>query len=351
MPYTDLVKKARNPRGRRSRVGQKRTNPPASTPSDFRQMFGTLLRERREDLGLTLDQVAQLAAARIAGSAARSARAHQPDRERARDPQHPRSASLERGAAPPARRLFPSADAPWFIVRDGTVRERLKEVIEGKREIQRTGTAHQKLIARGVYRYVPLVQSPDYVDERDQYGTMTPHVSVTRFLVSRADLDWMNEPDALSSHEGEEIIYVLSGEVEFWCKTADSTEPVTRTLHPGDCLHFSSRVSHGFRAIGAKDAEALFVYAMPPDASMPPAVKDRMPARKRRCRWHRRRLRLRDPRQHRLERGRHTTQLPRSNHEIPQRLEFLPARGVEEVLGLMLTVPCDIEARAMDDHR
>jgi quercetin dioxygenase-like cupin family protein len=90
----------------------------------------------------------------------------------------------------------------------------------------------------------------------------------------------MNEPEALSSHEGEEIIYVLSGEVEFWCKTADSTEPVTRTLHPGDCLHFSSRVSHGFRAIGAKDAEALFVYAMPPDASMPPAVKDRMPARK-----------------------------------------------------------------------
>jgi len=281
LSYTGLVKKLRNPRGRRNRVGQRRTSPPASTPSDFRQMFGTLLRERREDLGLTLDEVAQLAAAHPLGRPDAPSPAHISRIENGHaTPSILEAHLLNEVLRRPLGRLFPSADAPWFIVRDGTVRERLKEVIDGKREIQRTGTAHQKLIARGVYRYVPLVQSPDYVDERDQYGTMTPYVSVNRFLVSRADLDWMNEPEALSSHEGEEIIYVLSGEIEFWCKTADSNEPVTRTLHPGDCLHFSSRASHGFRAIGAKDAEALFVYAMPPDASMPPAVKDRMPARK-----------------------------------------------------------------------
>ncbi|WP_025323798.1 helix-turn-helix domain-containing protein [Deferrisoma camini] len=55
------------------------------------------------------------------------------------------------------------------------------------------------------------------------------------------------------SHEGEEFVHVIEGEIEF--RTPDEV----RTLKPGDSLYFESDVSHAFRALGNKEARALVV--------------------------------------------------------------------------------------------
>ena len=55
------------------------------------------------------------------------------------------------------------------------------------------------------------------------------------------------------SHEGEECVYVIEGEIEF--RTADDT----RLLQPGDCLYFDSDLSHAFRSAGDRTAQALVV--------------------------------------------------------------------------------------------
>ena len=59
------------------------------------------------------------------------------------------------------------------------------------------------------------------------------------------------------SHEGEECVYLLEGDLEF--RTA---EEVT-ILQPGDCLYFESDVSHAFRSLGEKPAKALIVVYAP----------------------------------------------------------------------------------------
>ncbi|GAB4265173.1 MAG: XRE family transcriptional regulator [Deferrisomatales bacterium] len=55
------------------------------------------------------------------------------------------------------------------------------------------------------------------------------------------------------SHEGEECVYLLEGELEF--RTPDEL----RTLKPGDCLYFESDVAHAFRSLGDAPARALVV--------------------------------------------------------------------------------------------
>ncbi|MBI5014401.1 MAG: helix-turn-helix transcriptional regulator [Deltaproteobacteria bacterium] len=55
------------------------------------------------------------------------------------------------------------------------------------------------------------------------------------------------------SHEGEECVFLLEGELEF--RTA---EEVTR-LREGDCLYFESDMAHAFRSLGDAPAKALIV--------------------------------------------------------------------------------------------
>lgn len=58
------------------------------------------------------------------------------------------------------------------------------------------------------------------------------------------------------SHEGEECVYLLDGELEF--RTPDEL----KSLKPGDCLYFESDVAHAFRSVGDTPARALvMVYA------------------------------------------------------------------------------------------
>ncbi len=55
------------------------------------------------------------------------------------------------------------------------------------------------------------------------------------------------------SHEGEEFVHVLSGELEFRIRDQ------AHVLHPGDSLYFESDLSHAFRSLGSEPAQALIV--------------------------------------------------------------------------------------------
>ena len=55
------------------------------------------------------------------------------------------------------------------------------------------------------------------------------------------------------SHEGEEFLHVLEGQIEF--RSVDRVE----ILSPGDSIYFESDVSHSFRCLGDKPARALVV--------------------------------------------------------------------------------------------
>lgn len=64
-----------------------------------------------------------------------------------------------------------------------------------------------------------------------------------------------------SDHEGEELIYVLSGEVSL--ELDDKTED----LVAGDCVHFNASVPHRLICTSKKAAEVLLVIASPATAS------------------------------------------------------------------------------------
>lgn len=63
-----------------------------------------------------------------------------------------------------------------------------------------------------------------------------------------------DKPAAMSSHGGEEFIYVLQGSILF------SMNPYSPTvLEQGDSVHFDSLMPHGFVAVGDEDAWLLSV--------------------------------------------------------------------------------------------
>ena len=66
-----------------------------------------------------------------------------------------------------------------------------------------------------------------------------------------------NGVDELSSHEGEELIICISGEVEL---TYGDEKQV---LAPGDTAYYNSVVKHGLRALGGKPASIYGIVFMP----------------------------------------------------------------------------------------
>ena len=63
--------------------------------------------------------------------------------------------------------------------------------------------------------------------------------------------------DEVSSHEGEELIICLAGEVEL---TYGNDKSI---LKPGDTAYYNSVVKHGLRAMGGKPASIYGVVFMP----------------------------------------------------------------------------------------
>jgi len=66
-----------------------------------------------------------------------------------------------------------------------------------------------------------------------------------------------NGVDEVSSHEGEELIICVAGEVELTYGN-DKT-----TLKPGDTAYYNSVVKHGLKALGGKPASIYGVVFMP----------------------------------------------------------------------------------------
>jgi len=63
--------------------------------------------------------------------------------------------------------------------------------------------------------------------------------------------------DEVSSHEGEELIICIAGEVELTYGTEKSV------LKPGDTAYYNSVVKHGLRALGGKPASIYGIVFMP----------------------------------------------------------------------------------------
>ncbi len=66
-----------------------------------------------------------------------------------------------------------------------------------------------------------------------------------------------NGVDELSSHEGEELIICLAGEVEL------SYGPDKTVLRAGDTAYYNSCVKHGLRALGGKPASIYGIVFVP----------------------------------------------------------------------------------------
>ncbi|MBI5445227.1 MAG: helix-turn-helix transcriptional regulator [Deltaproteobacteria bacterium] len=94
------------------------------------------------------------------------------------------------------------------------------------------------------------------------YESLELHRSRKSMQPLLVSFDAMEEKDMIFySHEGEECVYLLEGELEF------RTPGESRALKKGDCLYFDSDVAHAFRSTGEKPARALVVvYAREPGA-------------------------------------------------------------------------------------
>lgn len=67
--------------------------------------------------------------------------------------------------------------------------------------------------------------------------------------------DTQSSSNLAGHHEGEEIVYVLSGTIEL--QLVNRTE----TLQAGDCAHFDSTVPHKISSLSGSDARVLIVVS------------------------------------------------------------------------------------------
>ncbi len=77
------------------------------------------------------------------------------------------------------------------------------------------------------------------------------HKHMQPFLVTVAEMP--KGEMTFYTHEGEECVFVLEGQLEF--RTPDEAT----ALSAGDCLYFESSVAHAFRSTGGGAARALIV--------------------------------------------------------------------------------------------
>ncbi len=66
-----------------------------------------------------------------------------------------------------------------------------------------------------------------------------------------------DRPIALSTHEGQEFDYIISGSIKF------AYDGHTEVLNAGDCVYYDSQNGHGMIAVGGQDAVFLSVVMRP----------------------------------------------------------------------------------------
>jgi transcriptional regulator with XRE-family HTH domain len=192
---------------------------------------------------------------------------------------------IENGAIPDAREIFLLANAlalkpedllrpkltPWFVLRKEQIDERLAQVESGIVQSTRLNNRHKHMMERKFYRYIPL--ETENALEHERQGDLQPGMRAYVFEVARATRKEVIA--GLDSHEGEEIVLVTEGELEFWYAQDQKEHARAISLKVGDVIHYSSNLLHGYRAGGTGDtAKAIFVFAEPVLPTPPQATTD-----------------------------------------------------------------------------
>ena len=90
------------------------------------------------------------------------------------------------------------------------------------------------------------------------YATLTPGAENKHLKAFRVQIEAQQAHKGVGyQHEGEEFVYVLSGQVEI------SVGDHVNRLGPTDSLHFNSAIQHHMRNVGKEDAELLVVIYNP----------------------------------------------------------------------------------------
>ena len=158
----------------------------------------------------------------------------------------------------------------WYLIKQGKILQRLQDLENGVREIKRTDEArsHAALIKTGEYRYVPLQPdgSRDLVAFRNGPELDETKLQNTVSVMEIAPIDPERLRTLLDHHDGQEALYCLEGEIEFWCQPHLRDEIIDIKMKSGDFVRFESQMRHAFRSVGPGTAKALHIYsnAAPP---------------------------------------------------------------------------------------
>ena len=94
--------------------------------------------------------------------------------------------------------------------------------------------------------------------ENYAYATLTPGAENKHLKAFRVQIEAHKAHKGVGyQHEGEEFVYVLSGQVEI------SVGDHVNRLGPTDSLHFNSAIQHHMRNVGKENAELLVVIYNP----------------------------------------------------------------------------------------
>jgi transcriptional regulator with XRE-family HTH domain len=108
-----------------------------------------------------------------------------------------------------------------------------------------------------------------FIKDGDQRAILTSHTGIDlagisgaygRFFLAGARatvIPGASSGERPMEHPGEELVYLLEGELEF------VVNDQTYSLHPGDSLHFRTVQPHFWRNPGATDAVALWMALRP----------------------------------------------------------------------------------------
>jgi len=243
----------------------------------FRIRVSECLRGQRKQLGWTLERLATEIVHNSKGEIKSISTAHlsRIENDRAR-PSDEELFWINKALGDPIRSLFnEEPESPWYIVRRDAAERRLKDIANGRVRLTRHDNAHRKMVEDlGKYRYVSLDPDGGIGGESSQ-EMIRPQNRVSLLEIAFSDMELMEEPDVLDQHPGQEVIFCLEGEIEFWCQSRTHEAPWTKTLEPGDLVRFDSHQRHGFRAKRPEGARALHIFAdvRPPDA--PPLVSEK----------------------------------------------------------------------------
>ncbi len=94
--------------------------------------------------------------------------------------------------------------------------------------------------------------------ENYAYETLTPGAENKHLKAFRVSIDALKDHEGVGyQHEGEELIYVLSGKIEV------TVGENVNTLEKDESLHFNSGIKHQLKNVGEDSAELLVVIYGP----------------------------------------------------------------------------------------